>query len=160
NTAAPMATKPTRSAPAAGSSPECRASMAISAHAPSAMSSQPNVRSPGGWRRTTIGPRYRATRTTDRRNRSKYIAGSSERGVVEPAHGAELLVTLLYQGLGVQCLELLDVPLERGAQVRGGLGRVAVRAARRLRDDLVAQAELVQIRGRELERGRGLGHLG
>jgi hypothetical protein len=51
------------------------------------------------------------------------------------------------------------VALERGPDLRGGERRIAVGPARRLGDDLVADAEVDQVGRGQLELGRGVGDL-
>ena len=70
----------------------------------------------------------------------------------EAPHSPELDVARL-ETLGRRhARELLELPLEDGVEERRRQRRIRVRAARRLGDDLVDQAELAQVRRRELQR--------
>src|SRR5204862_6255155 len=80
-----------------------------------------------------------------------FVAGLDER-----SHVPELLIAILAQLLGLEVIELLEVPAQRFGQDLRGRVVVAVGAARRLRNHLVDDAQALQIGGGYLHRRRRL----
>src|SRR5262249_35377670 len=79
--------------------------------------------------------------------------------VFDDAHRAELVVTLGDELGRIEGAELVELALQSRAQVLGGGRKIAVRAARPLLDDLVADAEAEEIGRGELQLLGGRGDL-
>src|SRR5258706_7895393 len=77
-------------------------------------------------------------------------APSRMRGRLRRAERAEFTVPALASLLGGQVLDFSQVALDRLAHGGGGAGRVRVRAARRLGNDLVDDAEVLHVAGGDL----------